>query len=100
MPAACWVSVLSRSAADGRPELHCLVALENLAYPVPIFTKHKNVEENPFWHSFCGMRVAVPTGEKDFQTRDVSRSLSLRVHSFYCVGPLKAWTHLSRKAVL
>lgn len=38
--------------------------------------------------------MAVPIGQKDFQTEDVSRSLSLRVHSFHCVGPLKAWAHL------
>lgn len=48
--------VFGLSRSEVRPEFHSLVALDNLAYTVLIFTKQKNVEENSFWNLFCDRR--------------------------------------------
>lgn len=42
--------------AWGQAELHSVAALDNPACLVLLFTKQKNMEENSFCHSLCGMR--------------------------------------------
>lgn len=60
------VGVFGLSRSEVRLELHSLVALDNLAYTVLIFTTQKNVEENSFWNLFCDRRHGCAYRGKDF----------------------------------